>query len=142
MNSVADALTKTVNMDNTKIEKLMERLLLKNTEILDEKLNRVSQKLRTIENNIRTEINQIEEDINSVKCSNQVEFNKICETVGSIEDSQHFIWKEFEKQKQKISQLLEDRKKIDLDNIRLTQQHKISRKVLKLIDLPNIIDHH
>ena len=57
-------------MDDTKIEKLMERLLLKNNEILDEKLSRVSQKLRTIENNIRAEINQIKEDINSAKCSN------------------------------------------------------------------------
>ena len=106
-------------MDDTKIEKLMERLLLKNNEILDEKLNRVSDKLSTIENNIRTEINQIKEDINSVKCSNQVEFNKINETVGSIEDSQHLISEEFEKQKQKISQLLEDNKKNHLDNTRL-----------------------
>ena len=106
-------------MDDTKIEKLMERLLLKNNEILDEKLNRVSDKLSTIESNIRTEINQIKEDINSVKCSNQVEFNKINETVGSIEDSQHLISEEFEKQKQKISQLLEDNKKIHLDNTRL-----------------------
>ena len=46
----------------------------------------------------------------------------------SIEDSQHLTWKEFEKQKQKNSQLLEDRREIDLDNTRLTQQHKISRK--------------
>ena len=106
-------------MDDTKIEKLMERLLLKNNEILDEKLNKVTDKLSTVENNIRTEINQIKEDINSVKCSNQVEFNKINETVGSIEDRQHVISGEFEKQKQKISQLLEDNKKIHLDNNRL-----------------------
>ena len=46
-------------MEDTKIEKLMARLLLKNNEILDEKLNRVSDKLSTIENNIGTEINQI-----------------------------------------------------------------------------------
>ena len=46
-------------MEDTKIEKLMARLLLKNNEILDEKLNRVSDKLSTTENNIRTEINQI-----------------------------------------------------------------------------------
>ena len=46
-------------MEDTKIEKLMARLLLKNNEILDEKLNRVSDKLSAIENNIRTEINQI-----------------------------------------------------------------------------------
>ena len=114
MNSVAGVLTKTVNMDNTKIDKLMERLLLKNNEISDEKLNRVSDKLSTIENNIRTEINQIKEDINSVKCSIQVEFNKINETVGPTEDSQHLILEEFEKQKQRISQLLEDNKKFIL----------------------------
>ena len=101
-------------MDDIKIDKLMERLLLKNNEILDEKLNRVSDKLSTIESNIRTEINQIKEDINSVKCSNQVEFNKINETVGSTEDSQHLILEEFEKQKQKISQLLEDNRKFIL----------------------------
>ena len=55
-------------MDETKIEELMERLLLKDNEILDEKLNRVTEKLSTIDNNIRTNINQIKEDINSVKC--------------------------------------------------------------------------
>ena len=114
MNSVSGVLTKTVNMDDIKIDKLMERLLLKNNEILDEKLNRVSDKLSTIESNIRTEINQIKEDLNSVKCSNQVEFSKINETVGSTEDSQHLILEEFEKQKQKISQLLEDNRKFIL----------------------------
>ena len=103
------------------IQKLrnLKRLLLKNNPILGEKLNWVSEKLRTIENNIRTEINQIKEDINRVKCSNQGEFSKINEIVGSIEDSQHLISEEFEKQKQKISQLLEDNKKIHLDNTRL-----------------------
>ena len=117
-------------MEDTKIEKLMARLLLKNNEILDEKLNRVSDKLSTIESNIRTEINQIKEDINSVKCSNQVEFNKINETVGSIEDSQHLISEEFEKQKQKISQLLEDNKKIHLDNTRLHHELNNMKSVI------------
>ena len=46
-------------MDGTKIDKLMERLLLKNNKTLNEKLNRVSEKLSAIENNIRMEINQI-----------------------------------------------------------------------------------
>ena len=73
-------------MEETKIEKLVERLLLKNNEILNEKLNKVSERLSTITTNIRTEINQIKEDINSVKYSNQVEFNKINQTVWSIKD--------------------------------------------------------
>ena len=134
-------------MDDTKIEKLMERLLLKNNEILDEKLNRVSDKLSTIENNIRTGINQTKEDINSIKCSNQVEFNKINETVGSIEDSQHLISEEFEKQKQKISQLLEDNKKIHLDNTRLHHELNNMKSVVNdnrievNRELPSIIDH-
>ena len=55
-------------MDETKIEELMERLLLKDNEILDEKLNRGTEKLSTIDNNITTKKNQIREDINSVKC--------------------------------------------------------------------------
>ena len=63
-------------MDDTKIEKLMERLLLKNNEIPDGKLNKLCEKLSTITTNISTEINQIK-DINSVKYSNQVELNKI-----------------------------------------------------------------
>ena len=42
-------------MDDRKIEKLMERLLLKSNELVDEKLNKLSEKLSTIENNIRTE---------------------------------------------------------------------------------------
>ena len=63
-------------MDETKIKKLMDRLLLKNNEISDGKLNKLCEKLSTITTNISTEINQIK-DINSVKYSNQVELNKI-----------------------------------------------------------------
>ena len=73
-------------MGETKIEKLVERLLLRNNEILNEKLNRVSERLSTITINIRIEINQIKEDIHSVKYSNQVEFNKINQTAWSIKD--------------------------------------------------------
>ena len=58
-------------MDDTKMEKLMDKLILKNNEILDENLNRVCEKLSTTETYIRTEINQIKEDINSIKYSNQ-----------------------------------------------------------------------
>ena len=43
------------NMDDRKIEKLMEKLLLKSNELVDEKLNKLSEKLSTIEHNIRTE---------------------------------------------------------------------------------------
>ena len=109
----------------------MEKLLLKNNEILDEKLNKVSEKLSTIETIIRTKINQIKEDINNVKYSNQVEFNKINQKVGSIEDSQHLISEKFEKQKQKINQLLEDNKKIHLDNTRLHQELKNIKSVVR-----------
>ena len=44
-------------MDDTKIGKLMERLLLKNNEISDGKLNKLCEKLSTITTNISTEIN-------------------------------------------------------------------------------------
>lgn len=53
----------------------MKRLLLKNNEILDEKLNKVSAKLNTMETNISTEINQIKEDTENVKYSYQADFN-------------------------------------------------------------------
>lgn len=53
----------------------MKRLLLKNNEILDEKLNKVSAKLNTTETNISTQINQIKEHIENVKYSYQAEFN-------------------------------------------------------------------
>lgn len=39
-----------------------------------------------------------------------------------MEDSQHLISQEFGKQKQKISQILEDSRKIALDNTRLHQE--------------------
>ena len=116
-------------MDETKIEELMKRLLVKNAKILDKKLNNVSAKLSTIDINIRTELIQVKGNIfNCVKYSNQVEFNKINQTVASTEDSQHLISEEFEKQKQKISHLLKDNKKIHLDNTRLHQELKISCK--------------
>ena len=71
MNSVADAQS-SKNMDDKKLRNSSNDYYSKNTEILDEKLNRVSGRLSTIENNIRAEINQIKEGINSVICSNQL----------------------------------------------------------------------
>ena len=71
MNSVADAQS-SKNMDDKKLRNSSNDYYSKNIEILDEKLNRVSGRLSTIENNIRAEINQIKEGINSVICSNQL----------------------------------------------------------------------
>ena len=88
-------------MHEENIEKLMHRLLLENNEILDQKPNQVSEKPNTVEAKIRTKIYQIEEDISNLKCSNQVEFNKMNQTVGSIEDSQYLIFLKFEKDKKK-----------------------------------------
>ena len=88
-------------MHEENIEKLMHRLLLENNEILDQKPNQVSEKPNAVEAKIRTKIYQIEEDISSLKCSNQVEFNKMNQTVGSIEDSQYLIFLKFEKDKKK-----------------------------------------
>ena len=63
--------------------------------------------------------------------SNQVELNKINQTVGSTEDSHHLISEEFEKQKQKNSHLLKDNKKIRLDNTRLHQELKNMKSVAR-----------
>ena len=55
-------------MHEENIEKLMQRLLLENNEILDQKPNQVSEKPNTVEAKIRTKIYQIKEDISSLKC--------------------------------------------------------------------------
>ena len=124
-------------MHEENIEKLMHRLLLENNEILDQKPNQVSEKPNTVEAKIRTKIYQIEEDISSLKCSNQVEFNKMNQTVGSIEDSQYLIFLKFEKDKKKIHfestsfhQELSNMKSVvrdnDIETNRLAQHNRFS----------------
>ena len=53
----------------------------------DEKVNKVIEKLSTIEANIRTEINQFEGECQIIQTKQSSDFNKINQTLRSIEDS-------------------------------------------------------
>ena len=76
----------------------------------------------------------------SIKYSNQVEFNKINKTAGSIEDSQCLISEEFEKTSKKLVNsccLEDDNKKIHLGNTRL--HHELNNMMRNMSHFNEII---
>ena len=91
------------NMDETKMIKLLDDYLKKTDILLDEKINKLESK---IENSLKEMRNEIE----SVKMTNKVEITNIRNTVTEVEKSQKYTNKEYESQKEKINELINDNK--------------------------------
>ena len=91
------------NMDETKMIKLLDDYLKKTDILLDEKINKLESK---IENSLKEMRNEIE----SVKMTNKVEITNIRNTVTEVEKSQKYTDKEYESQKEKINELINDNK--------------------------------
>ena len=90
-------------MDETKMIKLLDDHLKKTDILLDKKINKLESK---IENSLK----EIRNEIESVKMTNQVEITNIRNTVTEVEKSQKYIDKEYESQKEKINELINDNK--------------------------------
>ena len=94
--------------------------LLQTSDALDEKLTR-------IEENLNTQIRDIKKTLESPKLQNKHEIDNIKNTLNDVEKSQDFS-KNFEEQNIKIIKLIQDIKKLSMEN------SKLSSKVNNLID--------
>ena len=108
--------TATESADKT--QNLLEQLL-QTSDALDEKLTR-------IEENLNTQIRDIKKNLESPKLQNKHEIDNIKNTLNDVEKSQDFS-KKFEEQNIKIIKLIQDIKKLSMEN------SKLSSKVNNLI---------
>ena len=104
-------------MEHRKLEDILEKVISKTSDMLDEKFAK-------FEHSLRNDIVNLSNDLNSVKELNKKELSKVRESVNDIEDDQKFIEKEFEDQKRKIKDLINDNKKMFLENQRLHNEIK------------------
>ena len=91
-------------MEDSKLEEILEKVISKKRDMLDEKFAK-------FEHSLRNDIVNLRNDLNSVKELNKKESSKVRESVNDIEDDQKFIEKEFEDQKKNIKDLIKDNKK-------------------------------
>ena len=104
-------------MEDSKLEEILEKVISKKSDMLDEKFAK-------FEHSLRNDIVNLRNDLNSVKELNKKELSKITESVNDIEDGQKFIEKEFEDQIEKIKDLIKDNKKLFSENQRLHNEIK------------------
>ena len=106
-------------MENSKLQEILEKVISKTSDMLDEKFAK-------FEHSLRNDIVNLRNDLNNVKELNKKELSKLRESVNDIEDGQKFIEKEFEKQKEKIKDLMtKDNKKMFPENQRLYNKIKV-----------------
>ena len=110
-------------MDETKMIKLLDDHL-KKTDI-DEKINKLESK---IENSLK----EIRNEIESATMTNQVEITNIRNTVTEVEKSQKYIDKEYESQREKINELINDNKNFFLENQQLRSKEVNNSNINKL----------
>ena len=104
-------------MEDSKLEEILEKFISKTSDVLDEKFAK-------FEHSLRNDIVNLRNYLNSVKELNKKELSKVIESVNDIEDSQKFIEKEFEDQKEKIKDLIKDNKKMFSEDQRLQNEIK------------------
>ena len=106
-------------MENSKLQEILEKVISKTSDMLDEKFAK-------FEHSLRNDIVNLRNDLNNVKELNKKELSKLRESVNDIEDGRKFIEKEFEKQKEKIKDLMtKDNKKMFPENQRLYNKIKV-----------------
>ena len=124
-------------MDETKMIKLLDDHL-KKTDI-DEKINKLESK---IENSLK----EIRNEIESATMTNQVEITNIRNTVTEVEKSQKYIDKEYESQREKINELINDNfflenqqlrsKEVNNSNINKLAQYNRSSFMVEIAGIP------
>ena len=91
-------------MEYSKLEEILEKIISKTSNMVDEKFAK-------FEHSLKNGIVNLRNDLNSVKELNKKELSKVRESVNDIEDGQKLIEKEFEEQKENIKDLIKDNKK-------------------------------
>ena len=99
-------------MEDIKLEEILEKVISKTSDMLDETFAK-------FDHSLRNDIVNLRNDLNSVKELCKKELSKVRECVNDIEDGQKFIEKEFEDQKEKIKDMIKDNKKMFSENQRL-----------------------
>ena len=96
-------------MEDSKLEEILEKVISKTSDMLDEKFAK-------FEHSLRNDIVNLRNDLNSVKELNKKKLCKVRESANDIEDGQKFIEKEHEEQKEKIKDLIKGNKKMFSEN--------------------------
>ena len=104
--------TMTDNADKT--QKLLEQFLQK-SDALDEKLTR-------IENNLKMQIRDIKVNLESHKLQSKHETDNIKNALDDVGKSQDLISQKSEEQNIKISKLMQDNKKLSMENSELNSK--------------------
>ena len=105
------------DIEDSKLEEILEKVISKLSDILNEKFAK-------FELSLRNDIVNLRNDLNSVKELKKKELSKVRESVSDTEDDLKFIEKEFEEQKEKIKGLIKDNKKMFSENQRLHNEIK------------------
>ena len=103
--------------EDRKIEEILKKVISKTSNMLDEKFTK-------FKHSLRNDIVNLRNDLNSLKKLNKKELSKVREFVNHIEDGEKFIEQEFEEQKDKIKDLINDNKEIVSENQRLHNEIK------------------
>ena len=96
-------------MEDSKLEEILEKVISKTSNMLDERFAK-------FEHSLRNNIVNLRNDLNSEKELNKKELSKVRKSVNDIEDGQKFIEKEFEDQIENIRDLIKDNKKMFSEN--------------------------
>ena len=97
-----------------KTQKLLKQLLQK-SDALDEKLTR-------IEDNLNTQIKDIKANLQSHKLQSKYETGNIKNTLDDVDKSQDLISQKFEEQNIEIRKLMQDNKKLLIENSELNSK--------------------
>lgn len=91
-------------MKDSKLGRILEKVMSKTSDIQDEKFTKLEQSLRNDTISLRN-------DLSSVKELNKKESSKVRESGNAIEDGQKLIEKEFKEQKENIKDLIKNQQK-------------------------------
>ena len=120
--------------ESDETQKLLRQLIEK-TEALDNKISirsdTLEQKINSLNNSFRTDINVIKKDLDELKHQNNEEIKVMKNRMNDIEKSQNHISNTYDEQKDKITKLLEDNKKIHKENTLLHNTVKDLKEDLK-----------
>ena len=120
--------------ESEETQKLLKQLIAK-TAALDNKItirsDTLEQKINLLNNSIKTDINIIKRDLEELKQQNNDEIKNMNSRMNEIETSQNHISTTYDEQQGKITQLLEDNKKIHKENTLLQNTVKNMKEELK-----------
>ena len=111
-------------MDRTKIEEILQQLLNKTNDLLDEKS-------AVMVAQVRNDINEVKEDLTRYRAENNIETEKLKKTVSDVETCQT---DEYDERKERINNLIDNNRKMHLENQRLNADVKDLKTQLQQSD--------